>query len=121
MAGFSISQPRPNVLRVNFAEGFNADDESDAMFKALAEELDRLDDAVNLLVIAGESRPVYTRFGIESARDVLMHDNVKKMLIVADNPAPAVTHMSTFRTERGMHLVPIVGFDNEDEALRNLD
>jgi hypothetical protein len=115
MAGFEISQPRPDVVRVEFNDAWDADQESEAMFAAVVAALSEKDDPVTVLVVAGKDRPVYTRDGVKAARDVLLHDNLGKMVIVADNPDPAVTHMTHFRSERGMPRLQIVGGTSEDD------
>lgn len=116
MAGYSITQPQPTLVRVEFNDAWDAEQESEAMFQAVAALLGQQDDPVTVMVVAGEDRPVYTRDGVKFARDVLLHDNLGKMIIVADYPDPAITHMTTFRSERGMPRVPIVGVNSEAEA-----
>lgn len=116
MAGYTVTQPTSTVIRVEFTDEWNAEAQSEAMFAVVVEQLSQQDDPVTVVVVAGEDRPVYTQDGIKHAQDVLLHDNLGKMVIVADNPAPAVTHMTTFRAERGMPLVPIVGATSEDEV-----
>ncbi len=120
MAKFEISQPTPVVVRVQFPKKWNAHAESETMFAELLDMLDNAEDAVTLMIVAGDERPVYTAYGLPKARDILFHDNVGKMIIVASNPAPAVSHMSAFRGERGIPPIPIIGCNTEEEAQKHL-
>ncbi len=116
MAQFNISQPRPDVVRVFFPKDWAANEESAVMFKDLLGTLDNLEDEVTLLIVAGDRRPVYVEEGIKAAREILYHDNIKKIIIVADDPQPGVTHMSAFRGERGYPPIPMFGCETEAEA-----
>lgn len=116
MAKYSVSQPSASVVRVDFAGEWDAEHDSEALFSAIVEQLAAQDDAVTVVIVAGPNRPVYTKDGIKHARDVLLHDNLAKLVIVADDPTPAVTHMGTFRTERGMPRMPIIGVTSVDEV-----
>lgn len=115
MAAFSITHPQPNVIRVSFPTDWDASAESEPMFKELLTALDAVDDPVYLVIVAGDLRPVYTSDGIRSARDILLHDNIETIIIVADDPKPGVAHMSAFRGERGFPPVSIVGCTTEAE------
>lgn len=116
MTQFNISRPRPDVVRVFFPEQWAAEKESAAMFNNLLGVLDALEDEVTLLIVAGGQRPVYVEEGIKAAREILYHDNIKKIIIVADDPQPGVTHMSAFRGERGYPPIPMFGCETEAEA-----
>ncbi|NDJ84277.1 MAG: hypothetical protein GYB66_00185 [Chloroflexi bacterium] len=120
MPAFEISQPEPDLVRVFFPASWDATAESEAMFKSLLETLNDQDNPVTLMVVAGGERPEYSTGGLHAARDILFHDNIARMVIVADDPSPAVSHMSAFRGERGLPPIPMIGASTEEEARQQL-
>lgn len=118
MSSYDISFPKPTMIRVQFPNGWNAEVESGKMFQELLRVLDEAKMPVTLVVVAGKARPVYSSGGLVAAQNILMHENIRKMLVIADNPKPAVTHMAGLRGERGLPAIPIIGFTNETEALQ---
>ena len=119
MSSYNLSYPKPGVIRVQFPKGWSADAESGEMFRELLRALDDAKTPVTLIIVAGKERPVYSNSGLRAAQDILMHENIRKMLVVADNPKPAVTHMAGLRGERGLPAIPILGFTSETEALQH--
>jgi hypothetical protein len=120
MASYEVSQPRPDVVRVAFLDGWNAKTDSEAMFREVLSILDDLETEVTLLIVAGDNRPVYEDKALQPARGILYHDNVNKVVIVAQDAQLAVAHMGASRGERGMTPIPMYAFDNEGEALSEL-
>jgi hypothetical protein len=120
MPTYSITKPRPDVIRVAFPRGWNAQAESAAMFKDLVAVLDVAGDPVTLMIVAGRERPIYEPHALKDARGVLYHDNIKRMFIVAEDAQLAVNHMSATRAERGFPPLLMLAFDTEEEALKHL-
>lgn len=120
MPAYEVSQPRSDVLRVDFSGDWDADRDSEAMFRELLTKLDDVETEVTLLIVAGENRPMYEDTALQPARGILYHDNIKKMIIVARDAKLAVAHMNATRAERGMAPVPMFAFDTEGEALSEL-
>lgn len=116
MVAYSITQPRPDIVRVFFPPDWDAKAESAPMFRELLTVLNAVGDPVKLVIVAGDLRPIYSTEGIRPARDILLHDNIETVIIVADDPKPGVAHMSAFRGERGFPPVNIVGCTSEAEA-----
>lgn len=116
MAKFELTRPNPTVIKVKFPDKWKADAESEGMFRAVLDELNAAKDEVTLVVIAGKSRPVYDGEGIRMAHDILHHDNIGKMIVVADDPTPATTHMAAVRGERALSPLKIIGCKTEAEA-----
>lgn len=116
MAVYSITQPQPTLVRVFFPPDWDAAAESAPMFKELLTTLNAVDDPITLVIIAGDMRPIYSADGLRFARDILLHDNVDTIIIVADDPKPGVAHMSAFRGERGFPPVHIIGCTSEAEV-----
>lgn len=116
MAKFELTQPKSNVIKIKFPKKWKADAESEGMFRAVLDKLNAAEDEVTLVVVAGNSRPVYAGDGIRMAHDILHHDNIGKMIIIADDPTPATTHMAAVRGERGMSPLRIIGCTTEEEA-----
>lgn len=119
MSSYTMSQPKPDVIRVAFPREWDSEGESPQMFK---EVLDALDDArqqMTLLIVAGDERPTYAG-GLSFARGILTHDRLKKMVVVAQNAQLAADHMSATRGERGLPPIPILAFEDEAEAIANL-
>lgn len=119
MTSYTISQPKPDVIRVTFPAGWNSEAESPAMFKDVLAALDDRDQQTTLMIVAGDERPTYAG-GLSFARAILTHDRIKKMVIVAKNAQSAADHMSATRGERGLPPIPILAFGTEQEALANL-
>lgn len=120
MAAYTVTQPRPDVVRVAFLEDWDADRDSEAMFREALALLDGAETEVTFLIVAGENRPVYEDNALQPARGILYHDNIKKIIIVAENAQYAVSHMGMSRGERGMPSVPMFSFDSEGDALAEL-
>ena len=116
MAKFELTRPNPTVIKVKFPDKWNADAESEGMFRTILDELNEAEDEVTLIIVAGNSRPVYAGEGIRMAHDILHHDNIGKMIVVADDPTPATTHMAAVRGERGISPLQIIGCKTEAEA-----
>jgi hypothetical protein len=116
MAKFELTRPKSTVIKVKFPDQWKADAESEGMFRAVLDELNAAEDEVTLIVVAGKSRPVYAGEGLRIAHDVLHHDNIGKMIVVADDPTPATTHMAAVRGERGLSPLSIIGCKTEAEA-----
>lgn len=120
MAAYEVSQPRPDVVRVAFLDGWDADQESGGMFREVLALLDDQEQEITLLIVAGEYRPVYEQQALQPARGILYHDNIGKIVIVAKDAELAVAHMGASRGERGMPAIPMYAFDTEGEALSQL-
>jgi hypothetical protein len=120
MAAYEVSQPRPDVVRTAFLEDWKAERDSEAMFREVLTLLDDVETEVTLLIVAGESRPVYEDKALQPARGILYHDNINKIIIVAKDAELAVSHMGASRGERGMPPVPMFAFATEGEALAQL-
>lgn len=120
MATYEVSQPRPDVVRVAFLEGWNANADSEGMFREVLTALDDVEQEVTLLIVAGQFRPVYEEQALQPARGILYHDNIEKIVIVADDAQLAVAHMGASRGERGMPPIPMFAFASEGEALAEL-
>jgi hypothetical protein len=120
MAAYEVSQPRPDLVRVAFLPGWDARRESEAMFRAVLAMLDDVEQPVTLLIVAGDYRPVYEEKALQPARGILMHDSIKKVIIVAKDAELAVAHMGVSRGERGRAPVPMFAFDSEGAALAEL-
>ncbi|GEM_PF-6617457 len=120
MAGYEVTKPRPDVVRVAFLDNWDADTESAQMFRDVLAKLDEAEDEVTLLIVAGKNRPVYEAMALQPARAILYHDNLKKMIVVADEAELAVAHMNATRAERGMPPIPMFAFASEGEALSEL-
>jgi hypothetical protein len=120
MSSFTISQPKPGVIRVAFPTGWDSENESAAMFKEILEALDDAEQQVTLMIVAGDERPTYATDGLSFARAVLTHDRLKKMVVVAQNAQLAADHMSATRGERGLPPIPILAFEDEAQAAENL-
>ncbi|GAB4573676.1 MAG: hypothetical protein Kow0077_16820 [Anaerolineae bacterium] len=120
MAAYEVSQPRPDVVRVAFLEDWDPARDSESMFREVLQKLDDAEQEVVLLIVAGEHRPVYEEKALQPARGVLLHDNIKKIIIVAKDAQLAVAHMGATRGERGMPPVPMFAFDSEGAALAEL-
>jgi hypothetical protein len=120
MAAYEVSQPRADLVRVAFLKDWNAAKDSEAMFRDVLAVLDDLETEVTLMIVAGEHRPVYENKALQPARGILYHDNIGKMIIVADAAKLAVAHMNATRAERGMPPIPMFAFENEGAALAEL-
>ena len=120
MTSYSISRPKPDVIRVAFPNGWDATAESKAMFRDVLSELDDSDVNMTVMVVAGSARPEYAPDALSFARGVLTHDRLKKMVVVADDAQLAVNHMGVTRGERGLAPIPMLAFDSEAEALASL-
>jgi hypothetical protein len=120
MAAYEVTQPRPDVIRVAFLSDWEARQHSEKMFREVLARLDGAETEVTLLIVAGPHRPVYEDKALQPARAILYHDNVKKMIIVADQASLAVAHMNATRAERGMPPIPMFAFSSEGEALAEL-
>ncbi|MCB9455100.1 MAG: hypothetical protein H6671_03825 [Anaerolineaceae bacterium] len=119
MSSYTINQPRPDVIRVAFPQGWDSEGESPVMFKEVLEALDDAQQQITLLIVAGDERPTYAG-GLSFARAVLTHDRLKKMVVVAQNAQLAADHMSATRGERGLPPIPILAFEDESQAATNL-
>lgn len=120
MAAYDVSQPREDVVRVAFLDEWNAEVHSEAMFRDVLAVLDDVETEVTLLIVANESRPMYADQALMPARGILYHDNINKIIIVANGAQQAVAHMGASRGERGMPRIPMFAFDSEGEALAEL-
>lgn len=120
MAAYEVSQPRPDVVRVALLDGWDADKDSEGMFREALALLDDQEQEVTLLIVAGEYRPVYEQQALQPARGILYHDNISKIVIVANDAELAVAHMGAKRGERGMSPIPMFAFTSEGEALSQL-
>ena len=120
MAGYEVSQPRPDVVRVAFLEAWDAKRDSEPMFREVLARLDAAQVPVTLLVVAGVHRPIYEDKALQPARGILYHDSIKKMVIVAEQAELAVAHMNATRAERGMPPIPMFAFKSEGDALAEL-
>lgn len=120
MAGYEVSRPRPDVVRVAFLDQWDAAQESEAMFREALALLDSAEQPVILLIVAGKHRPVYENQALQPARGILYHDHIKKLIVVADNAQMAVNHMGANRGERGVPPIPMFAFASEGEALAEL-
>lgn len=120
MAAYEVSQPRSDVVRVAFLEGWNASEDSEGMFREVLSVLDDLEQEVTLLIVAGQFRPVYDEQALQPARGILYHDNIEKIIIVAEDAELAVAHMGSHRGERGMSPIPMFAFASEGDALSQL-
>ena len=120
MATYDRSQPREDIVRVAFLPDWDAARDSESMFRDVLSVLDGLEGPVTLLIVAGEFRPVYEDRALTPARGILYHDNVEKVVIVAQNAELAVAHMGASRGERGMAPIPMFAFNSEGEALAEL-
>ncbi|NJL93255.1 MAG: hypothetical protein HC915_05755 [Anaerolineae bacterium] len=115
MANYTVSTPRPDVLRVVFEQGWDPETDSTPMFRDLLDTLEATDEMMTLLVVAGEHRPAY--HDVATARDVLYHDRLKGVAVVSTQAEMALRHMGATRGERGMPPIPMHAFENEDAAL----
>ncbi len=120
MAAYEVTRPRPDVVRVAFLADWNAQRDSEPMFREVLAMLDDVDREVTLLIVAGEHRPVYEEKALQPARGILYHDNIKKIIVVAKNAELAVAHMGASRGERGLAPIPMFAFASEGEALAEL-
>lgn len=120
MATYEVTQPRDDVVRVAFLEGWNAATDSEAMFRDVLAVLDDVETEVVLLIVAGANRPTYENTALQPARGILYHDNIKKMIVVAEAADMAIAHMNATRAERGMPPIPMFAFANEGDALAEL-
>lgn len=120
MANYQVTHPRDDVVRVAFLDGWNPETDSAPMFQELLEMVEHVEQPVILLIIAGKHRPLYDDAALQPARGVLYHDNLKKIIVVAEDAELAVAHMGASRGERGMGRVPMFAFENEGEALVEL-
>ena len=118
MATYEISRPKLDVLRVVFLEGWNAASDSGAMFRDLLAALDNSDEQITLLIVAGDKRPIYDELSI--ARDILYHDRLKRIIMVAEGADQAVDHMGATRGEHGLPPIPMIAFEDESAALKIL-
>ena len=107
MATYEVSQPREDIVRVAFLPEWDAARDSEPMFREVLAMLDDQERAVTLLIVAGEFRPVYEAKALSPARGILYHDNIKKIVIVAQDARLAVAHMGASRGERGMAPIPM--------------
>jgi hypothetical protein len=117
MSKYDVSRPRPDVLRVVFPNGWDANTESADMFKEVLAALDDSEQMVTLLIVTQGERPVYSPEGIGAARSILTHDNIKQMIVVAHDAELAISHMGARRGERGLPPVPMRAFEREEDAL----
>ncbi len=115
---FQITRPEWDILRVELVNGWNAETESSEMFQTLLAELDNSLESVTLLIVAGEKRPAYT--DLQAAWAILLHDELKKIVVVAKDAQHAINHMGAARAERGLPPIPIAAYDTETEALAAL-
>jgi hypothetical protein len=120
MAAYEVSQPRTDVVRVEFKDDWDPSRDSESMFREVLALLDDVETEVTFMIVAGENRPVYEDRALQPARGILYHDNIKKIVIVAKDAKLAVAHMGASRGERGMAPVPMFAFDTEGEALAEL-
>ncbi|NPV67553.1 MAG: hypothetical protein HPY64_10445 [Anaerolineae bacterium] len=120
MAAYEVTRPRPDVVRVAFLPGWDAERDSEPMFREVLAKLDEADQEVTLLIVAGEFRPVYEEKALQPARGILYHDNIKKIIVVAKHADLAVAHMGASRGERGLSPIPMFAFASEGEALAEL-
>ncbi len=120
MASYEVSQPRADVIRVAFLEGWDPQRDSEPMFREALALLDNAETEATFLIVAGPYRPVYEDKALQPARGILYHDNIKKMVIVAEQADLAVAHMNATRAERGMPPIPMFAFKSEGEALAEL-
>lgn len=118
MPAYTVTQPQPDVVRVAFPSGWDTEQESGPMFEDVLTLLDDSPVDVTLLIVAGDERPTYRN--ITAARGILLHDNLKQIIIVARDAQLAANHMGATRGERGMMPIPMLAFDSEDEALKHL-
>jgi hypothetical protein len=120
MASYEVSQPREDIVRVAFLPGWDAAHDSEPMFREALSVLDDLEKSVTLLIVAGDFRPIYEDKALSPARGILYHDNIQKIVIVAQDAGLAVAHMGASRGERGMVPIPMFAFNTEGEALAEL-
>ncbi|MBN1963669.1 MAG: hypothetical protein JW910_03415 [Anaerolineae bacterium] len=120
MASYEVTQPREDVVRVAFSADWNAATDSEPMFREVLTLLDDAETEVTLLIVAGENRPSYADTALQPARGILYHDNIKKMIVVADQSEMAVAHMNATRAERGLPPIPMFAFASEGDALAEL-
>lgn len=120
MAGYQVTQLRPDVIRVEFLEDWDAARDSTSMFRELLARLDEVENEVTVLVVAGNHRPSYEDKALQPARGVLYHDNLRRMVVVANEAQLAVAHMNATRAERGLPPIPMFAFETEAEALAEL-
>ncbi len=120
MATYEVTRPRPDIVRIAFLEGWDAARDSEAMFREALAALDNVEIEATLLIVAGQNRPIYENKALQPARGILYHDNVRKIIIVAEDAQLAVTHMGAHRGERGLPPIPMFAFASEGDALAEL-
>lgn len=115
---FKISRPQWDVIRVDFSTDWDAERDSSAMFSSLVEALDASIETVSLLMLAGEEQ--HLSLEAPSARAVLVHDELKQILVVAKDAQSLINHMKMARGTRQLRPIPIMAFDTEAKALAQL-
>lgn len=120
MAHFEISTPQSNLVRIAFKDGWDAAADSAEMFKNLVATLDNCEDDVTLMIVAGNFRPSYKNDARGPAHDVLYHERIRRIIVVAAGASYAVTHMGATRGQRGLTPIPMLAFESEDEARAHL-
>jgi hypothetical protein len=120
MGDYEISYPQPDIVRVAFPENWDAETESTDMFRDLFEAINDSEEDVTLLVVADQERPSYEGDALRLARNVLTHENIKQMVVVAEEASNAVNHMGATRGQFGLPPIPIYACATEDEAQQYL-
>lgn len=115
---FKISRLYEDIIRVEFGNDWDADHDSGEMFSRLLEELDNSIEMVTLLIVAGDNRPTYG--DMRSAWAILLHDELKQIVVVASHAHQAIKHMGAARGERGLPPLPMFACETEKEALEKL-